>query len=214
MDYKPTGPLFCLRALAALAQWTLLWINALNAFLICQILFIHKQEIYNGSGDRSGKPASTRCALRWVSTAHGFLVQRRRQQNSLRTSPDGLKWTPGSDTGQTSGAARPGRSIRGGLELNGTCSYVFVANDPSNDPTELAGLTEYNRVSKRIGSIYRRGRSPHWIKVKTPTRPPSRARLRRIGTAKNCRRRGGPMLNSMGVQHDRRSGRSPQQKRA
>ena|SRR6516225_2635928 len=84
MGYKPTGPLFCLRALAALAQWTLLWINALNAFLICQILFIHKQEIYNGSGDRSGKPASTRCALRWVSTAHGFLVQRRRQQNSLR----------------------------------------------------------------------------------------------------------------------------------
>ena len=24
---------------------------------------------------------------------------------------------------------------------------MFVANDPSNDPTELAGLTEYNRVS-------------------------------------------------------------------
>jgi ATP-dependent DNA ligase len=26
-------------------------------------------------------------------------------------------------------------------------------------------------VSKRLGSIYRRGRSPHWIKVKNPNAP-------------------------------------------
>ena len=31
------------------------------------------------------------------------------------TSPDGLKWTPGSDTGQTSGAARPSPIHKGGL---------------------------------------------------------------------------------------------------
>ena len=127
------------------------------------------------------------------------------------TSPDGLKWTPGSDTGQTSGAARPSPIHEGGL---GTEWNLLVLVFVANPPTKLAGLAEYNRVSKRIGLIYRRGRSPHWIKVKTPTRPPSRARLRRIGTGKNCRRRGGPMLNSMGVQHDRRSGRPPQQKRA
>jgi hypothetical protein len=30
------------------------------------------------------------------------------------TSPDGLKWTPGSDTGQTSGAARPWPIHKGG----------------------------------------------------------------------------------------------------
>jgi hypothetical protein len=131
------------------------------------------------------------------------------------TSPDGLKWTPGPDTGQTSGAAPAlARSIKGGLELNGTCSYSCLLPTTHQPPNRTCRLTEYNRVSKQIGSIYRRGRSPHWIKVKTPTRPPSRARLRRIGTGKNCRRRGGPMLNSMGVQHDRRSGRSPQQKRA
>ena len=119
------------------------------------------------------------------------------------TSPDGLKWTPGSDTGQTSGAARPSPIHKGGL---GTEWNLLVLVFVANPPTKLAGLAEYNRVSKRIGSIYRRGRSPHWIKVKTPTRPPSRARLRRIGTGKNCRRRGGPMLNSMGVQHDRPAG--------
>jgi len=27
-------------------------------------------------------------------------------------------------------------------------------------------------VSKRLGSLYRRGRSPHWIKVKNPAAPP------------------------------------------
>ena len=26
-------------------------------------------------------------------------------------------------------------------------------------------------VSKRLGSIYRRGRSPHWVKVKNPNAP-------------------------------------------
>jgi ATP-dependent DNA ligase len=26
-------------------------------------------------------------------------------------------------------------------------------------------------VSKRLGSIYRRGRSPHWIKIKYPKAP-------------------------------------------
>jgi ATP-dependent DNA ligase len=39
-------------------------------------------------------------------------------------------------------------------------------------------------VSKRLGSIYRRGRSPLWVKVKNPNAPAvKRARLRRIGGA-------------------------------
>jgi ATP-dependent DNA ligase len=29
-------------------------------------------------------------------------------------------------------------------------------------------------VSKRVGSPYRSGRSPHWVKIKTPRRRPSR----------------------------------------
>jgi bifunctional non-homologous end joining protein LigD len=36
-------------------------------------------------------------------------------------------------------------------------------------------------VSKRLGSTYRSGRSPHWVKVKIPRRQRSRARQKRIG---------------------------------
>ena len=36
-------------------------------------------------------------------------------------------------------------------------------------------------VSKRLGSTYRSGRSPHWVKVKNPKAPES-VKPRRIGT--------------------------------
>jgi ATP-dependent DNA ligase len=34
-----------------------------------------------------------------------------------------------------------------------------------------ASIPEGGIVSKRLGSIYRRGRSPHWLKVKNPNAP-------------------------------------------
>jgi hypothetical protein len=39
-------------------------------------------------------------------------------------------------------------------------------------------------VSKRLGSSYRSGRSPHWVKVKNPKAPALSARPRRIGAVK------------------------------
>jgi bifunctional non-homologous end joining protein LigD len=38
-------------------------------------------------------------------------------------------------------------------------------------------------VSKRLGSLYRSGRSPHWVKVKNPNAPAVSARRKRIGGA-------------------------------
>jgi bifunctional non-homologous end joining protein LigD len=37
-------------------------------------------------------------------------------------------------------------------------------------------------VSKRLGSLYRSGRSPHWVKVKNPNAPAVKREARRIGT--------------------------------
>jgi ATP-dependent DNA ligase len=39
-------------------------------------------------------------------------------------------------------------------------------------------------VSKRLGSIYRRGRSPLWVKVKNPNAPAVKREAERIGGAK------------------------------
>jgi hypothetical protein len=38
-------------------------------------------------------------------------------------------------------------------------------------------------VSKRLGSLYKSGRSPHWLKIKNPKAPAVSARPRRIGGA-------------------------------
>jgi hypothetical protein len=63
MGYKPIGPLFCLRALAALALWTLLWINALNAFLIYQILFSTRRR--STMGQEIGQESRHQPAVLW-----------------------------------------------------------------------------------------------------------------------------------------------------
>ena len=39
-------------------------------------------------------------------------------------------------------------------------------------------------VSKRLGSPYKSGRSPHWVKVKNPAAPAVGAKPRRIGAAR------------------------------
>jgi hypothetical protein len=39
-------------------------------------------------------------------------------------------------------------------------------------------------VSKRLGSTYRSGRSPHWVKVKNPKAPAVTARRKKIGGGK------------------------------
>jgi len=40
-------------------------------------------------------------------------------------------------------------------------------------------------VSKRLGSTYRRGRSPHWVKVKNPNAPAVKRELRKIGASED-----------------------------
>jgi ATP-dependent DNA ligase len=42
-------------------------------------------------------------------------------------------------------------------------------------------------VSKRLGSLYRSGRSRHWVKVKNSAAPAVRARRKRIGAANATR---------------------------
>jgi bifunctional non-homologous end joining protein LigD len=74
-----------------------------------------------------------------------------------------------------SGASREQRKGLLAKLLTGSHSSIFLNEHFEEDGAivfrEVCKLGCEGIVSKRLGSIYRRGRSPHWIKVRNPKAP-------------------------------------------
>jgi ATP-dependent DNA ligase len=72
------------------------------------------------------------------------------------------------------GRARPGIAFNRHFEVDGTIVYE-----------QACALGCDGIVSKRLGSPYRSGRNDSWIKVKTRTRQPRSASMKRIGASED-----------------------------
>jgi hypothetical protein len=80
------------------------------------------------------------------------------------------------------------------------CARTSTAGPPSATPASsgLEGI-----VSKRLGSIYRSGRLPNWLKFKNPEAPAVKREARRIGTMTILKMRNAKRTSGDGARRNR-----------